>query len=128
MMAIGAGVAFGIVTTRHDPSYRGSWPIRLAVGLTAIVTVAGSAFFIGSGAVRFWNALHERHIQLTVQERHRERYDGSTTHVVDDTQGRRFYAEPATYKAIEKGDDVECRVATEPLGPDRLLSCKQHKR
>jgi hypothetical protein len=29
------------------------------------------------------------------------------------------------WKKMREGDDVQCRVATPPLLPDRLLSCRR---
>ena len=82
----------------------------------------------GASAVSFWGAFHEQRIQFTVKTL-REDYEGNdTSYEVEDTQGRTFVAKRDDWEKLREGDDVECRAATPPLLPGRLLSCKQQPR
>ena len=81
---------------------------------------------LGGSAVSFWR-LHEQRIQFTIQTLRKEYGDG-TSYELDDTEGRTFVAKRDDWKKLRDGDDVECRVATPPLLPARLLSCRQQPR
>jgi hypothetical protein len=95
---------------------------RAALGLLFAVTLFG-----GSG-VSFWGAFHEQRLQFTVQTLREYCDDGDACYEVEDTKGRTFVANRDDWEKLREGDDVECRVATPPLLPGRLLSCRQQPR
>ncbi len=94
----------------------------------AALALLFAVVLFGAGAVSFAGAFHEQRIQFTVQTLRKEDTDGDTSYEVGDTEGHTFVAMRDDWEKLHEGDDVECRVATPLLLPDRLLSCRQRPR
>jgi uncharacterized integral membrane protein len=127
MLALGLLALFAVFANFDDASAGQPFLTRLSDGRAALALLFAVLLF-GASAVSFVGAFRERRIQFTVKTL-REEYDrGDTSYEVDDTEGRTFVADHDDWKKLHEGEDVECHVATPPLLPDRLLTCRQQPR
>jgi hypothetical protein len=127
MLGIGLVALFAVYANLDDASAGLPFLTSLRDVRAALAGLFAVLLF-GASALSFWGAFHEQRIQFTVRTLRQEYDDGDTSYEVDDTEGRTFVAQRENWRKLREGDDVECRVATPPLLPDRLLSCRQQPR
>ena len=128
MLALGLVALFAVFANLDDASAGQPVLTRLMGSGRAALALLFTVLLLGASAVSFAGALHEERIQFTVQTLREEATDGDTSYEVDDAEGRTFVAKRDDWKKLREGEDVECRVATPLLLPDRLLSCRQRPR
>lgn len=131
MLALGLFALVAVFANLDDASAGQPFLTRLVGSGRAALAMLFAVLLFGGGALSFVGAFSEQRIRFTVETLHEE-YDGSRnsgpSYEVDDTEGRTFVVQHDDWRKLREGEDVECRVATPPLLPDRLLSCSRQPR
>ncbi|MCA1677973.1 MAG: hypothetical protein LC790_12025 [Actinobacteria bacterium] len=128
MLALALFALWAMFANLEEASAGQPFLTRLMGSGRAALALLFAVLLLFGGSASFWGAFHEQRIQFTVQTLREEHGDGDTSYEVDDTEDRTFVANPDDWQKLREGDDVECRVATPPLLPGRLLSCRQQPR
>jgi hypothetical protein len=129
MLALGLFALFVMLANLDDASAGQPFLTQLTGSGRAALALLFAVLLFGAGAVSFAGAFREQRIQFTVKTlREESDDDGHTYYEVDDAEGRTFVVQRDDWKKLREGEDVECHVATPPLLPDRLLSCRQPPR
>jgi hypothetical protein len=128
MLALGVFALWAMFANLEEASAGQPLPTRLMGRGRAVLALVFAVLLFGGSAANLWGAVHEQHIQFTVQALRDQDDDGDTSYEVDDTEGRMFVANRDDWEKLRERQDVECRVAKPPLLPGRLLSCRRQPR
>jgi len=128
MLVLGLFAAVAVFANLNDASAGQPFLTRLMGSGRAALAMLFAVLLFGGSAVSCAGAFREQRIQLTVRKLREVPARRSMSYEVDDTEGRTFVLDYGLWKKLREGEHVECRVATPPLLPDRLLSCKRQRR
>jgi hypothetical protein len=127
MLLLGLLAAGAAWVSRAESTWQPVWR-QLAGSWRSLLAIVFAGLLAFGSVVSFVGALSASGEHLTIKRlrtgvfTHRNGVD-ETEYYVQDTRGREFVANKATYRRLDEGDVVDCEIVRPPGLPARLQSC-----